>query len=77
VSFTLIPHPSFETLDLISKSGMFLLTFLAGIIDVLEDDPAPKECIQEGTTIGDVNLNIKGVKVLANFLSNKTSNGTF
>ena len=33
-----------------------------GIIDVLEDDPAPKECIQEGTTIGDVNLNIKGVK---------------
>jgi hypothetical protein len=27
-----------------------------GVIDVLEDTPAPTECIQEGTTIGDVNL---------------------
>jgi len=33
-----------------------------GVIDVIDDTPAPTECIQEATTIGDVNLNIKGVK---------------
>lgn len=58
-----IPHKwgKYVGILLTSLSSFGIMEY-NGVIDVLEDSPASKECIQEGTTIGDVNLSIKGVK---------------
>jgi hypothetical protein len=33
-----------------------------GVVNLIDDAPAPLECQHVDTTVGDVNLNFKGVK---------------
>lgn len=58
-----IPHKWGKYIGILLTSlSSFGVMEYNGVIDVIEDSPAPKECVEERTTIGDVNLSIKGVK---------------
>ncbi|CAC9631449.1 hypothetical protein [uncultured Gammaproteobacteria bacterium] len=61
------------TIEIDHKWGKFLgaaLTVLSsfgvleynGVVNLIDDAPAPIECQHVDTTVGDVNLNFKGVK---------------